>query len=378
MTWLLERSTGEVLASRKASGHIFSIEAVEHIEAIEAKLKPSIRGSSAIIPIEGVLTRKRDYFAAWFGGGNTLYTDITNAVVQADADPLVDNIIFDVGTSPGGNIDGLFSTMKAIKSAKKPTKAIVRGMAASATYALVSQADEVIAENRVTLLGSVGVMKTFHVDENIVDVSSTKAPEKRPDVTTKEGLAAARKPLDAIHDELVSVIAKGRDTTTSKVNENFGRGAIVIAADAIKYGMIDKIGISKTATKSTAQSGGKVRGMNLQEFKASHPAAYAAAVNDGVEQERDRVSAHAILGEASGDMETALKAIKDGSQMTAAIDATYKAAAMKRDQIAARQSEEVPPVASATPKDGPDLQDQMLALMNAEGADSINLDNEEV
>jgi ClpP class serine protease len=382
MTWLLTDAIGSMLAERRASGHVFDAQAIAYIDASEAKNKPSTAGTSSIIPIEGVLTQKRDFFAAWFGGGNTLYPDITKAIVTGEADPLVSEHVLAVGTSPGGSIDGLFDTMAAIKAAKKPVRAIVRGMAASATFALVSQADEVIASNDVTQFGSVGIVSTFRVSENLVDVTSTKAPEKRPDVTTKEGIETARKPLDAIHDKFVEAIANGRGTTSANVNENYGRGAIVIASDAVKQGMIDSIGIANTQTQTTAKTGGEeVTGMkNLEELKAQHPALYAEAVAVGVAQERDKVQAHAIYGAASGDYEGALKNIKDGVELTATVRAEYETKGWNKRAVEARQEEQPPPLDGTVPSDSAaDVQDQAMALIaNDDDFDGDMYEDEEV
>ena len=74
--------------------------------------------------------------------------------------------------------------------------------------------------------------------------------------------------------------------------------------------------------------------LNLATLKLEHPEAYAQALAEGVTQgvakENDRVNSHRIMGEASGDMKTAMAAIEDGSEMTATIQATYMAAGMNR------------------------------------------------
>ena len=81
--------------------------------------------------------------------------------------------------------------------------------------------------------------------------------------------------------------------------------------------------------------------MDLKELKAQHPDVYMAAVQEGVDQERDRVTAHLTMGEASGDTKTAFSAIKDGSGMTATLQATYMTAGLNRRDVEARQSDDV-------------------------------------
>lgn len=97
--------------------------------------------------------------------------------------------------------------------------------------------------------------------------------------------------------------------------------------------------------KQTPEKGGKT--MDLGKLKAEHPDVYAAAVQIGVIQERDRVSAHLTMGEASGDMKTACSSIKDGLEMTASLQATYMAAGMNKANQNARQDDDAAAAAAA-------------------------------
>ena len=91
--------------------------------------------------------------------------------------------------------------------------------------------------------------------------------------------------------------------------------------------------------------------MNKEELKAKHPEIYAAILaeghTEGVNAERDRVNAHLILGNASGDTKTAFAAIEDGSAMTATLQAKYTAAGMNKRDIQDRAEDDK----EATPAD---------------------------
>ena len=108
--------------------------------------------------------------------------------------------------------------------------------------------------------------------------------------------------------------------------------------------MLDDTPRAPTPKKEpTATNGGKnteVKVMDLAKLKAEHPAVYAQAVAVGVAQELDRVSAHLVMGESSGDMKTAVKAIQEGSEMTATLQATYMTAAMNRRDIENRNDDD--------------------------------------
>jgi ClpP class serine protease len=455
----------------------------------------SIAGETADISIKGVLTAEPNFMAMIFGGGNTTYSDIIAAIASAEQNDSIKNIVLSVD-SPGGQIAGLFNAVNAIASAEKPVKAVVSNQAASAAFALIAQADEIVAANEATSVGSVGIRVDMEVDDDVVVITSSEAPKKAPDVKTESGVAVVREQLDAFHDIFASSIAKGRGITTEKVNSDFGRGAMVLAGEAVKRGMIDSIsgsipqaaaasgeddltasmvnitagatppfkdypiadkpwdstaavrrwreksgstekpsatykngffwydsekpevfgnyklpfvdivdGTAKAVRRGVSAANGamagarggvqipqadrakvqahidkyrdkiakqdetnatngkntrEVIGMTKEELQAQHPATFAAVLAMGVEQERDRVSAHLTMAEASGDMATATAAIADGSGMTAKLQATYMAAGMKKNELDARVKDNPddlnPPPGDG---DGPSAEDQV-------------------
>lgn len=356
MWWLLLASVRQAIEQARSSG---VTPTAEQLQQFEARFSPfgedgsprnrllTIAGDTAEIAISGVMTNQPDFFAMLFGGGNTTYTEIISALVEADQNDQVKQVVLAVD-SPGGTVDGLFDAIAAIETFSKPITSRVTGTAASAAYALVSQTNSIEATNRAVRFGSVGIAATIRVSDDEVTITSTEAPKKRPDVTTAQGQAVVREELDALHQLFVESIAEGRDTTFEKVNAEFGQGATLLADEALKRGMIDAVAGSKKLAlavdndASTTASGGNQpeTDMDLQTLKAQHPAVYEAAMQEGVNKERERVAAHLIMGEASGDMKTAISAAKEGTEMTASINATYLAAGMNRSDTANRQDDD--------------------------------------
>lgn len=351
--WFLIAEVRKALDQARASGiHPSAKQQEEYtasVLAADTSRVLSIAGSNAEIHVKGVLTNAPDWMAMFFGGGNTTYPEIISAIAEADANPDVEEIImrFDSG---GGSVFGMFEAIDAIRAAQKPVNAVIGTMAASAAFALAAVADTREASSRASVLGSVGTAADIRIREDVVSLSSTEAPKKRPDVTTEEGKAIVVEELDTWHALFVESIAEGIGTTVKKVNADFGRGASVLAEDALKRGMIDSIAPTRLesvkSTKSTTASGGnsEVQNMDIQELKAKHPALYQAAVDDGKKlgatEERDRVGAHLELGASSGDMKTALAAVADGSGMTATLTAKYLSAGMNRKDVSNRQEDD--------------------------------------
>ena len=331
--WLLEASVRQAIQQAQKAGFMPSAEqqaqfdarfGTSNVSANDNRLL-TVAGNNAEISVKGVITKSPSFMAMLFGGGNTTYPEIISAIAAAEQDDTVSNITFAID-SPGGHFDGLFDTLAAIQAAKKPTKAIISNVGASAAFAIASQADEVTASNIAARIGSVGVVATFMVDDNEISIASTEAPKKRPDISTAEGIAMVREELDAMHEIFVDAIAGGRGTTADKVNADFGQGGTVLANEALKRGMIDAVAAPslkavKNTKTTTANSGNQpeANNMDLKQLQAQHPETFAAAVQQGTTEERDRVSAHLMMGESSGDMKTASASIKDGSGMTATI-----------------------------------------------------------
>lgn len=377
--WFLDESIAQQIDKARASGMQFTADERAELVARSSEFgKVKITGNTAIIPIEGVLTEKFDLIAAFFGGGNTTYLDVARSLKEADASDDVKEIVLAVN-SGGGNVNGMFAAMDAIKGTQKPTTAIVRNVAASAAFGLASQADKVVASNRGTQLGSVGVAYdtvVFDGDIKEVSITSTEAPDKRPNLLTEDGQAVIRDQLDDIHSLFAGAIADGRDTTVKDVNKNYGRGAIVLAEDALKRGMIDSIGVDNDKPKQTANGGktAEVRSMDLTQLKTEHPAVYAAAVEVGKTEERERVCAHLTMGEAAEALEIAHAAIKDGAEMTASLTADYNAAILKRSAIASREADNqdiTPPAEPKTPTAEDKLDKEIVAAMGAEDGEGV-------
>lgn len=202
----------------------------------------------AQIPIMGTLTPKAEICVSLTDGSQTIYSSIVEAISKAEMLPSVKEIHF-IFDTPGGYVSGVDSAAIAIKNSKKPTKAIVVGMACSAGYWLASQCDEIIAATPLAQVGSIGVLVEV-IDRSKMDedngikryvLTSENAPEKFPDVGTKAGRDKVIKRLTDIEKVFISRVAEGRGVSSDEVKEKYGRGAVLIASDAISAGMIDSV-----------------------------------------------------------------------------------------------------------------------------------------
>jgi ClpP class serine protease len=336
----------------------------------------SIAGSVAEIRVDGVLTKKPDWISMFFGGGNTTYTGIRNALAIAETEPSVKTIVLAVD-SPGGHTDGLFETLDAIAQLRATSKKSIKVRAEnalSAAYGIAAAAGPIEATSRAALFGSIGTAMSFSVDPQVVTLTNSDSPNKRPDVTTDAGKAVVVEFLDQVNDELVRAIARGRDVDAKTVTETFGRGAMLTAPNAQRLGMIDK-----TATTPLRAVTSKRTAMATQKDDDSpeetRAAADAAAETRGTTRERDRVLAHLTLGESSGDMSIALEAIRSGAAMTQELTARYLTASMNRSDRSKRQTESTDASraveGSSASSPAPDLGDLVVAQLTASNGSHV-------
>lgn len=257
--WLIRKDVIEAVEHARAKGLTAPAGAVEafnrQLAECAATGEPRIfrrAGDVAEIRVEGVLTPKPDFYAYYYGGGNTTYPEIIQSLALAAADPTIRRVVLNVA-SPGGYVAGLFDTLAALEAFTKP-KETIASQADSAAYAIAALGGKITATNPAAEFGSVGVCATYvkYDFEEVIDITSTNAPDKRPDPSTEQGQAVIRKYLDAIEDLFVDAIAKGRGTTVEDVTTNYGRGAVMLANAAKKIGLIDKV--AKTPGRTSALS----------------------------------------------------------------------------------------------------------------------------
>ena len=173
--WLLDSNTVAQMQSLAARVTGSQVEAFGARGANSSSTPMTVQGSVASIPIKGVLSEAPDLMAWLFGGGNPLYSDIVSSLAEANENPDVKSIVFEMD-SPGGTVAGLFDALDAISRSAKPITTHVGNMAASAAYALASKTDSIVATQRASAVGSIGVVASYFVRGDIIDITSTDAP----------------------------------------------------------------------------------------------------------------------------------------------------------------------------------------------------------
>lgn len=205
---------------------------------------PSVKGTVAVIPLHGVVTKR----GSWFSDG----TDRVLATVKAAMDNRqVGGIVLDID-SPGGSSYGLQEFADELYSmrGKKPLWAIANPLSASAAYWAGTAVDKlaIVPSGDV---GSVGVW-SMHVDYSkaldnegvkptFVYAGKYKVEGNPYEPLTEEAREEMQRSVDETYSQFVETLARNRNTSTAKVLANFGEGRLLSAKRAVESGMVDRI-----------------------------------------------------------------------------------------------------------------------------------------
>lgn len=206
----------------------------------------------AVIPVYGVIYAHSaflDDLMAWAFGGVSIDA-LADALRCAVADPAARSILFSFD-SPGGKVARTGEMAGLIRAAGsvKPVAAYCEFLCCSGAYYLACACGEITAAPSA-LIGSIGVVlplvddSKFQETIGILDtpIVSSQSPDKWPDVATPEGRALYQRMADDMAGVFVADVARYRGVPASTVLSDFGKGGVMIASDAKRAGMIDKVG----------------------------------------------------------------------------------------------------------------------------------------
>ena len=212
----------------------------------EEERKPYlVQDQIAVIPIDGPLTKARSKF----GGASTL--DIQRATRAAVRDDTVKGLFYAVD-SPGGHVAGIQALADDIAAAgmKKPTRAHIEDLGASAAYWLASQTHHITA-NKTAEVGSIGTMAVITDDSQRLDRLGVKvhllstgpykgigAPGTPID---KEALEYLQSRVNEINAHFLASMQRGRQRMTQEQLHAAADGRVFIAQIAQQMGLIDGV-----------------------------------------------------------------------------------------------------------------------------------------
>jgi signal peptide peptidase SppA len=230
---------------------------------------PAPRGGSvAVIPLRGAIVPHADVMTEMSGG-----TSVDGFLEQLNAaldDDQVGHIVLDID-SPGGAVDRIPEAAAQIRAgrAKKPITAIANTTAASAAYWLAAQASELV----VTPSGQVGSIGVYAAHDDIsgmqekmgvvttlVSAGDHKTDESPFEPLSDEARASIQARVDGYYRMFVADVAKGRGVSAGEVEASYGQGGMLLAADALRAGMVDRVAtVEDTIRAALGSAPGRTR-----------------------------------------------------------------------------------------------------------------------
>ena len=302
-------------------------------EALEARLgRPldntravTMRDGIAVIPVTGPIMRYANLFTRISGATSTqeLATDLQAALDN----PQVKGILLNMD-SPGGEANGINELGDMIYAArgKKPIKAYAGGSLASGAYWLASAADEVVIDD-TALVGSIGVVVEVFLrkaadGEKRYTITSSNAPNKRPDLETEEGRGEIAKSINALGEVFVAKVARNLGVDPEQVPAMGDHGGLRVGAAAVEAGLAHRLGSLESLITEMAKSAATPRKLSMTTVKttAELHAALAAGADPQTIQiaAAEQVDTAAIKTAAAAEAVTAERArIKGINELSA-------------------------------------------------------------
>lgn len=210
-----------------------------------ATRKAMLRDGVGMLPVMGPVFPRANIMTEYSGACSL---DVAAADLRAlQASPEVRNILM-VIDSPGGAVAQVNDFARMVAASTKPVSVHITGMCCSAAYWIGSAAAGGMSMDPTGVAGSIGVMisTSYQVEPDAngyldLDIASSNAPNKRPDMSTEEGQAQVRQMLNGIEAVFIASVARGRGVTEARVRSDFGAGGILTGQAALDAGMVDRI-----------------------------------------------------------------------------------------------------------------------------------------
>ncbi len=234
-------------------------------------------------------------------------------------DKSIDAVVIRVN-SPGGSSlasDIIWREIDLLKK-EKPVVVSMGDLAASGGYYIACGADSIFA-NANTITGSIGV---FSIIPNVTNFMKNKlgitfdrvktgsyadAPSATRQLTTMEQ-NFLQSGVDSVYHTFKSRVAAGRKKNIDYI-DSIAQGRVWTGSDAIKVGLVDKIGTLEDAIQSAARMA-HVKGYSLKSFPESK-----SFIDDFIEGYKNEVKVKSIQQEIGLEQWQMLQQMKSIKQM---------------------------------------------------------------
>lgn len=204
-------------------------------------------GSVAVIPLKGDMLKE----GTWCSYGTE---ELASLLMEAVRSENIIGTVLDVD-SGGGSVDAIAPLLTAIGESRAAGKPVVAGcdLCASAAYYVACHANRVVAVNDLSAeFGSIGVMIQFADYQKYYEERGIKIHTVYSDLSGYKNApfeAALKGDYKAIKDEMLNPLAqqfqqavRSQRPALDEKTEGVLNGRMFFARDALKVGLIDRVG----------------------------------------------------------------------------------------------------------------------------------------
>lgn len=179
--------------------------------------------------------------------------------------------------SPGGTVTGSEALYEALRklAAKKPTVAVVDGMAASGGYIAAIGTDHIVARE-TSIVGSIGVLfqypdvvkllDTLGIKVELIKSSPLKAAPSPIESATPESRAAIAAIVAANFDWFKGLVSERRHLEGEKLAA-VTDGRVFTGGQGLALGLVDELGSEDQAIAWLEKEKGIAKGLPVQEWR---------------------------------------------------------------------------------------------------------------
>jgi len=226
-------------------------------------------GTVGVLRLDGVVSAGSQ--DSLFGSGGIDPVWAAETLRDADADSGIDAVVLRVN-SPGGSPAASWEIYQAVKAMDKPVVVSVADVAASGAYYFCSPADLIVAAPS-SQVGSIGVILSAQDLSGLYDklgvgytvltkgkYKDIGSPTREMTQEEKDILSAQ---MDTIYRQFITDVADGRKNLTREQVEGLATGLTYPGEEALRLGLVDRLGSYDDATNEAA----KLAGLDMGDYR---------------------------------------------------------------------------------------------------------------
>lgn len=278
MPWAITEDELDRIMAISLREHEVDVQMLEQYrsKALDNAERATERDGIAIVTLTGPMFKRANLFTAISGA--TSYELAAKDFQAALDNPAISGVMLKMDT-PGGEASGAdeFAQMVFDARKRKPVYAHISGMGASAGYWIASAAERIYVSDLANV-GSIGVIAGVQTSKEregdrtrTYEFVSSQSPNKRPDMESDEGRRVMQARVDEMAAVFIAAVARNRNVSAEDVISKFGKGGVLIGANAVAAGMADEVGLFEAAMADLKKRGSRRTTGQNGGFRMSDP-----------------------------------------------------------------------------------------------------------